>query len=157
MNKDDIKKTLKTCNPTYYNCKICPYKSVERCVDALNTDALNLITEQENEIERLRTTLGQCNTELNSALKSLKSQCREIGELRAENTRLKEKLKQVLLSIDTVKEMNTMYKIDEERKHAVQDFADKVKAKSYVNDYCREVVEIEKIDELLKEYEDDTL
>ena len=36
--------------------------------------------------------------------------------------------------------------------HAVQDFADKVKAKSYVNDYCREVVEIEKIDELLKEY-----
>ena len=35
------------------------------------------------EIERLRTTLGQCNTELNSALESLKSQCREIGELRA--------------------------------------------------------------------------
>ena len=36
------------------------------------------------EIERLRTTLGQCNTELNSALESLKSQCREIGKLRAE-------------------------------------------------------------------------
>ena len=35
------------------------------------------------EIERLRTTLGQCNTELNSALESLKSQCREIGELKA--------------------------------------------------------------------------
>ena len=35
------------------------------------------------EIERLRTTLGQCNTELNSALGSLKSQCREIGELKA--------------------------------------------------------------------------
>ena len=34
-----------------------------------------------------------------------------------------------------------------------KEFADKVKAKSYVNDYCREVVEIEKIDELLKEYE----
>ena len=36
---------------------------------------------------------------------------------------------------------------------AVREFAEKLKAKSYVNDYCREVVEIEKIDELLKEYE----
>ena len=36
---------------------------------------------------------------------------------------------------------------------AVREFAEKIKAKSYVNDYCREVVEIEKIDELLKEYE----
>ena len=46
-------------------------------------DAYKIITEQEKEIERLRTTLGQCNTELNSALESSKSQCREIGELRA--------------------------------------------------------------------------
>ena len=46
-------------------------------------DAYKIITEQEKEIERLRTTLGQCNTELNSALGSLKSQCREIGELKA--------------------------------------------------------------------------
>lgn len=46
-------------------------------------DAYKIITEQEEEIERLRTTLGQCNTELNSALESLKSQCREIGELKA--------------------------------------------------------------------------
>ena len=46
--------------------------------------AYKIITEQEKEIERLRTTLGQCNTELNSALESLKSQCREIGELKAE-------------------------------------------------------------------------
>ena len=35
---------------------------------------------------------------------------------------------------------------------AVREFAEKIKAKSYVNDYCREVVEIDKIDELLKEY-----
>ena len=41
------------------------------------------VSEYKAEIERLRTTLGQCNTELNSALGSLKSQCREIGELRA--------------------------------------------------------------------------
>ena len=43
------------------------------------------VSEYEAEIERLRTTLGQCSTELNSALESLKSQCREIGELKAEN------------------------------------------------------------------------
>ena len=46
-------------------------------------DAYKIITEQEKEIERLRTTLGQCNTELDSALESLKSQCREIGKLKA--------------------------------------------------------------------------
>ena len=79
------------------------------------------------EIERLRTTLRQCNTELNSALESLKSQCREIGELKA-------KVKQTKIDVLT-----------------------ELKKKTYVNDYCREVVEIEKIDELLKEYEDDTL
>jgi len=41
------------------------------------------VSEYKAEIERLRTTLGQCNTELNSALESLKSQCREIGKLKA--------------------------------------------------------------------------
>lgn len=41
------------------------------------------VSEYKAEIERLRITLGQCNTELNSALGSLKSQCREIGELKA--------------------------------------------------------------------------
>ena len=41
------------------------------------------VSEYKAEIERLRTTLGQCNTELNSALESLKSQCREIGYLKA--------------------------------------------------------------------------
>lgn len=75
------------------------------------------------------------------------------NELKAENERLTERLKQVLLSIDTVKEMNAMCNIDDHRKQAVKEFAEKIKAKSYVNNYCREVVEIDKIDELLKEYE----
>ena len=75
------------------------------------------------------------------------------NELKAENERLTERIKQVLLSIDTVKEMNAMCEIDDQIKRAVKEFADEIKAKSYVNDYCREVVEIDKIDELLKEYE----
>lgn len=47
-------------------------------------DAYKVITEQEQEIARLRVILKQCNIELNSALESLKSQCREIGKLKAE-------------------------------------------------------------------------
>ena len=43
--------------------------------------------------------------------------------------------------------------IDDIQKQVVKEFAEKLKEKSYVNDYCREVVEIGKIDELLKEYE----
>lgn len=84
MTKEDIKDALQACSAINSPCVNCPYKDVENCYDTLNNDARELITEQEKEIERLRTTLGQCNTELNSALESLKSQCSEIGKLRAE-------------------------------------------------------------------------
>lgn len=81
MTKDEIKKALGQCSN---NCIGCPYRSDDKpCMYLMKKDALNLIIKQEKEIERLRTTLGQCNTELNSALESLKSQCREIGELKA--------------------------------------------------------------------------
>lgn len=83
MTKDDIKKALEICNDIYAPCNGCPYEICTNCDNTLHTDALNVIIEQEKDIERLRTTLGQCNTELNSALESLKSQCREIGELKA--------------------------------------------------------------------------
>ena len=83
MTQDEIKKALEICADISIPCNDCPYDAVGKCNDTLSTDALKLIIEQEKEIERLRTTLGQCNTELNSALESLKSQCREIGELKA--------------------------------------------------------------------------
>lgn len=85
MDKAKVKKALECCCDSDFNtaCRNCPYLTHSRCNDTLCKDALNLINEQENEIERLRTILGQCNTELNSALESLKSQCREIGELKA--------------------------------------------------------------------------
>nr|DAE41767.1 MAG TPA: hypothetical protein [Caudoviricetes sp.] len=81
MTKDEIKKALECCEKYAY-CKDCPCYTY--CEHELHKGALALITEQEKEIKRLRTTLGQCNTELNSALESLKSQCRGIGKLRAE-------------------------------------------------------------------------
>lgn len=61
------------------------------------------VSEYKAEIERLRTTLGQCNTELNSALESLKSQCREIGELKAGTKQAK---------IDVLNELKEKCKFD---------------------------------------------
>ena len=53
-----------------------------------------------------------------------------------------------IMGIDGVEGLKDMWE-----RSAVREFAEKVKTKSYVNNYCREVVEVEKIDELLKEYE----
>ena len=57
-------------------------------------------------------------------------------------------INEYIMGIDGVEGLKDMWE-----RSAVREFAEKIKAKSYVNDYCREVVEIEKIDELLKEYE----
>ena len=65
---------------------------------------------------------------------------RKIDDLKAENKQLK----------------TECALLDDELRIARQDTIDvlnELKAKSYVNDYCREVVEIDKIDELLKEKE----
>lgn len=107
MNIDDIKKALECCsNPSINPCKDCPYANYgefDCCNGVMCKAALNLINEQEKEIERLRTTLGQCNTELNSALESLKSQCREIGELKAGTKQAK---------IDVLNELKEKCKFD---------------------------------------------
>ena len=135
MNKDNIKKALKCC-AGIDDCDDCPYDVVRSCSDRLKLDARELITEQEKEIERLKD----------------------------EDTRLTEKLKQVLLAVDTVKEMNAMCEIDEQRKRAVQDFADKLKTRfeekeqHYIcmydwNGHSAVVDCANEVDELLKEYE----
>ena len=88
------------------------------------------------------------------------------NELKAENERLKDenarltgRLGQVLLAIDTVKEMNAMCDIDEQRKQAVKEFAERLKMKAFDKDMFNDwagatyVVLVREIDELLKEYE----
>lgn len=85
MNKYDIKKALKFCADSN-DCDDCPYDVVRSCSDRLKLDARELIAEQEKEIERLKD----------------------------EDTRLTEKLKQVLLAVDTVKEMTAMCNIDKQ-------------------------------------------
>lgn len=141
MNKDKIKKALTCCKEDC--CSFCPHWCEKGCQYQTLSDALDLITEQEKEIERLRTTLGQCNTELNSALESLKSQCREIGELKDDYAKLQELFAQYQMASD--KEIRAQVK------QAKIDVLNELKAKSYVNDYCREVVEVEKIDRMIKE------
>ena len=56
MNKDDIKKALECCCNSDFKtaCRNCSYLGSTRCNDTLCKDALNLITEQEKEIERLK-------------------------------------------------------------------------------------------------------
>lgn len=127
MTIQDIKKALKICTDLLSPCNGCPYEIDADCDNTLHADALTLITEQEKEIERLRTTLGQCNTELNSALESLKSQCREIGELKAGTKQAK---------IDVLKELKTRH-----------DYA--IKNMGYPWDISQQ------IDELIKEVENE--
>lgn len=82
--------------------------------------------------------------------------------LQVENERLTERLKQVLLSIDTVKEMNAMCNIDEQRKQAVKEFAEKLQKELPCRDYTFNGIIYSMIlassmkyviDKLLKEYE----
>jgi len=92
-----------------------------------------------------------------SAIDLATEQEREIVQLKAENARLTGRLGQVLLAVDTVKEMNAMCDIDDQRKQAVKEFADKIKAKLnaiFGKTICsdldtEDITDI--IDELLKE------
>lgn len=101
------------------------------------------------------------NKETEAEIKILKIQNKNFeiafDRLEAENERLAEMLKQVLLSIDTVKEMNSMCNIAEQRKQAVKEFVEKLKEKALSHcktTNCYECKFIETtIDELLKEYE----
>ena len=84
--------------------------------------------------------------ETEAEIKILKIQNKNLGiafdRLEAENERLTERLKQILLSIDTVKEMNAMCNIDEQRKQAVKEFAGKLKNVIHERDYLQEYAEI---------------
>ena len=56
MNKDDIKKALEFC-ANAFPCEGCAYHDDLMCTDKLKTDALNVIIEQEQEIEQLKSEI----------------------------------------------------------------------------------------------------
>ena len=117
MNRDDIKKVLALCVDSI--CDDCPYADTKDCYNQIKLDARKLIIEQENEIEKLK----------------------------AENIRLTTKLGQVLLSIDTVKEMNTMCNIAAQVKQAKIDVLNELKKKKSIA--------VWDIDEMIAEYENE--
>lgn len=122
--EQEIRQMVNTCNQ-YHSCVACPYnpEDISRFIgdrwkggcpdyDRKLVYAMGKgygdVSEYKAEIERLRTTLGQCNTELNSALESLKSQCREIGKLKA-------KIKQAQIDVlnKLKKRARTSYVLDD--------------------------------------------
>lgn len=109
MMIDDIKKVLALCVDSI--CDDCPYADTKDCYNQIKLDARDLIIKQEN----------------------------EIAQLKADNARLTTKLGQVLLSIDTVKEMNV--------KQAKIDVLNELKKKKSIA--------IWDIDEMIAEYENE--
>ena len=130
MTKDEIKKALECCSNTSINpCKDCPYNNNGKfscCDGEMCKDALNLITEQEQEIDRLKAENEELTKVVSSKVYDLIDNTKEIADAR-----------------------------ETWEKQAKIDVLNELKAKSYVNDYCREVVELEKIDELIKEAQND--
>lgn len=133
MNKDDIKKTLEFCADAF-PCEGCAYHDDLMCTDKLKTDALNVIIEQEQEIEKWKNDYAK----------------------------LQEQFAQYQMASDK--------EIMAQKKQAVKEFAEKLK--DYINDKIIEeffdmavgikyfTIDIdefeERVDELLKEYENDT-
>lgn len=176
MTKNEIKKMVNTCN-NYYSCALCPYNPEDisrfigdrwkggcpdydrKLVYAMGKGYGN-VSEYEAEREMLGSQIKVLKQRLNdkyieidnlnrdyrNAFVRLKSQQREIERLKKENACLLKTCEEQF-TFDTTQ--NKKYSIFNSVR---KEFAEKIKEKSYVNNYCREVVEIEKIDELLKEY-----
>lgn len=83
---------------------------------------------------------------LNQEMNSLQYAA-EIERLKAENKRL----------LELIESEHFSYQTTTGKKYSVfntvrKQFAEELKEKSYINNYCTEVVEVKKIDELLEEY-----
>lgn len=117
MNRDNIKKVLALCVDSI--CDACPYDDTKNCYNQIKLDARELLIKQEN----------------------------EIAQLKADNVRLTAKLGQVLLSIDTVKEMNAMCNIAAQVKQAKIDVLNELKKKKSIA--------VWDIDEMIAEYENE--
>lgn len=167
MNKDNIKKALKCCCDSGFgiDCGDCPYHNGSRCNDRLCKDTLDLITEQEKEIERLRqevrdtdkmarNSIEQYKNDYDKALERLKAQQQEIDKLKDDYANLQEQFTQYQIASD--KEIRAQIK--QSKIEAVKEFAEKLKKKygKSCSEYYPMLIEMTSydIDELLKEYEE---
>lgn len=136
MNTEDIKKALECCsNSRVSSCNNCPYNNngeFSCCDGEMCKDALNLITEQEKKIEQLAEERNRyAETLAQYQIASDKEIVAQVKQLKTECALLDDELRNARQ--ETINVLNEL------------------KAKSYVNDYCHEVVEVEKIDEMIAE------
>lgn len=86
MTKDEIKKALECCSNTSINfCKDCPYNNngeFSCCDGEMCKDALNLITEQEQEIDRLKAENEELTKVVSSKVYDLIDNAKEIADAR---------------------------------------------------------------------------
>lgn len=156
MNIDDIKKGLECCsNPSINSCKDCPYNNngeFSCCDGEMCKDALNLITEQEKKIERLKD--------------ENKENCWKCIEAKRVTEEDYAKFQEEFANYQIASDKEIMA----QKKQAVKEFAEKLK--DYINDkiieeffdmavgikyFTIDIDEFEEhVDELLKEYENDT-
>lgn len=142
MNIDDIKKGLECCsNPSINSCKDCPYNNngeFSCCDGEMCKDALNLITEQEKKIERLK-----------DENKENCWKCIEAKRVTEEDyAKLQEEFANYQIASD--KEMIAQVK------QAKIDVLNRLKSLSiYDDNYLDGYVFIDDIDKLLEEYEND--
>lgn len=138
MNKDDIKKALEFC-ANAFPCEGCAYHDDLTCTDKLKTDALNVIIEQEQEIERLK-----------AENKENCWKCIEAKRVTEEDyVKLQEEFANYQIASD--KEMIAQVK------QAKIDVLNRLKSLSiYDDNYLDGYVFIDDIDKLLEEYENDT-
>ena len=80
MTKDEIKKGLEFCKADW--CVMCPYCNCIGCEGFLKQDALNLITEQEKEIERLKAQNEELTKVVSSKVYDLIDNTKEIADAR---------------------------------------------------------------------------
>lgn len=80
MTNEEIKKGLKMCVSSE-PCNDCPYGDAGNCGDTLKTDALNLITEQEKEIARLKDENKQLYTNVDILARGVRDLDHENYEL----------------------------------------------------------------------------
>ena len=142
----EIKEALEYCsNHSVSDCSnVCPYDKYTRCRTELTKDSLTLINELESENERLNksdTSKEESSIEYYNLYRDFK---RENQTLKAENERLKE----------VIADQNELCW---NCKKSVKEFAEKLRKKVISLNVWEfgeiEIIDVDDIDELLKEYE----
>ena len=84
MTKDEIKKGLECCCNRDFKtaCRNCSYLTCPGCNDTLCKDALTLITEQEQEIEKLKAENEELTKVVSSKVYDLIDNAKEIADAR---------------------------------------------------------------------------